>query len=130
MYPIKENYAPTNPDKVAIFRLAPPTPYQAIGEVQVKAAHASNWNSLYRRLKEEAAKMGGDAIILQEGEQFAGMLNSGGSATTTGTAEIYGNSATFNANTEYGPTTSIALMKKRIFGVVIKYKEDKTAVKQ
>lgn len=130
MYPIKENYTPTNPDKVAIFRFPPSTPYQAIGEIEVKAAPASNWNSLHRRLKEEAAKMGGDAIIIQEGKEFAGMYNSGGYTETTGNAQVYGNSASFNANTYYSPTTSVPMMKKRILGVVIKYKEDKVTVKQ
>ncbi len=128
-YPIKENYAPTNPDKVAIFKFPPPTPYQTIGEVEAKAAPASNWDSLHRRLKEEAAKMGGDAIIVQEGKEFAGMYNSGGYASTTGNAQVYGNSATFNANTYYSPTTSMPMMKKRILGVVIKYKEDKATAK-
>lgn len=123
MYSQKENYFPTNPENIQIFKFPPPTPHKAIGEVEARGAPASKWNSLYRRLKEKAAAMGGDAIIVQEGKELKGIYTSPGYSTTTGGGQIYGDSFSYGSQTTYYPGSSTPLMRKRITGVVIKYTE-------
>jgi len=121
-YPTTKNYLPTDPEKITIYKFAPTVSYEAIGEVETEAAPAAKRDSLYGKLKEEAAKMGGDGIIIQEGKEFVGMYNAPGTATTTGSGQIYGNSATYSSNTTYNPGMSMPIMRKRIIGLVIKYK--------
>lgn len=120
-YPVKESYPPTNPVNIEIFKFFPPVPYKPIGEVEAKAAPASNWDSLYNRLKEEASIMGGDAIVVQEGKEFGGIYTAPGYSTTTGSASVFGNTAYGSARTTYYPGSSFPIMKKRIVGIVIKY---------
>ena len=123
-YPIKESYPPTNPEDIAIFKFFPPVAYKPIGEVETKASPASKWSSLHRKLKEEAAKMGGDAIVIQEGKEFSGIYTAPGSSTTTGSAYGSGSAVYGSSQTTYYPGPSVPMMKKRIIGVVIKYTGD------
>ena len=123
-YPIKESYVPTKPEDIAIFKFFPPVAYKPIGEVEARGAPASKWDSLHRRLKEEAAKIGGDAIVIQEGKEFSGIYTAPGSSTSTGSAYGSGGAVYGSSQTTYYPGPSVPMMKKQIIGVVIKYTEN------
>jgi hypothetical protein len=58
-------YSPTEPKSVKIFYTIPPRNFVKIGEVSASGAPASNVDNMIEKLKTEAAKMGGDAILLE-----------------------------------------------------------------
>ena len=58
--------SPTDSSSIAIYYNAPPVPYDVIGEVQYQGAPAAQWSGAEKLLREKAAKMGGDAVIVQE----------------------------------------------------------------
>ncbi|MDD3375156.1 MAG: SHOCT domain-containing protein [Candidatus Omnitrophica bacterium] len=130
MYPNAKKYPATNPEDIAIFEFPPQEPFVAIGEVGSQAAPAAQRESLYKRLKEEASKMGGDAIIVNHSKDVAGFYNSGGSSYTSGTVYGYGNTATYSGTTTTYPTYSTPIVKKIIRGLVIKYVDESEVPKQ
>lgn len=116
---------PTEPQKVKILPTLPQEKFTVLGEIKCSAAPASNWNSLYSRLKEEAAKLGGDAIIVNAGTQYGGTYTTLGTSTTTGSASAYGlgNSVYVqgSSQTTNYPGYSIPVYKKEINALVIKF---------
>ena len=91
-------YAPTAPGTVPIYYNFPPVKYEVIGEVKYDGAPAARWSGAEKLLRVEAAKMGGDAIVIQEKERpIRGAILSG---STIGLAR-----------------------EKTMRGVVIKYKQ-------
>jgi hypothetical protein len=58
-------YPPTKPADVQILKKAPEQPYIVIGEIRAQGETISVQENMEQRLKEKAADMGGDAIILE-----------------------------------------------------------------
>jgi hypothetical protein len=95
----------------------PPTvQFEIIGEVEGRGAPAASWDKVERYMKKEAASIGGDAIILvSRREQYTGTYTSPSKAN----AFVYGNYIYYT----YQPGTSIAIRKKHLIGLVIKWKK-------
>lgn len=95
--------------------MKPPVEFEVIGEVEGRGAPAATWDSVHMAMKKEAAKIGGDAIIIVESKrEYAGTYNT----PQTGNAFVSGNYIYYT----YNPGTSMPMMKKHIIGVVIKWK--------
>ncbi len=122
-YP-KIKYAATNPDRILVYNMKPPTDFEVIGEVEGRGAPAASWDSVHAIMKKEAAKIGGDAIIIVESKrEYSGTFHT----QQSGNAFVYGNYIYYT----YNPGASIPRMKKHIIGVVIKWKsKDQSALAQ
>ena len=82
------NYSPTEPNKVQVYYMPPTVPFEIIGEVEGRGAPAASWDKVERYMKNEAASIGGDAIILvSRREQYSGTYTT----PSTANAFIYGN---------------------------------------
>lgn len=109
-YPIA-NYEPSNKKEVKLYYLIPPVPFEVLGEVEVKGAPAASWRRVEGRLKKEAAKIGGDAVILLAKENpLVGVYQ-----TPT---YIYRGSKYYQI--QHG--SKIVMYRKYLFGLVIKWK--------
>lgn len=126
-------YAPTIAENIPIYNNFPPQPYEVIGEVGGSGAPASSWTGMGKRLREEAAKMGGDALVMAgQDRPYVGTYHSPGYSQTTGsaygTADSYGGYTDVRvygqSQTTYYPGTSTAMYGKRIRAVVIKFKSN------
>lgn len=102
---------PIYPDQVKLY-LRPPAKFEEIAllEASSKASWAitqqGKMNKAIERLKEEAAQLGANGVILQgSGTEYVGSVNTG-TATATG-------------NTAYGTGVSVPVMHKAASGVAI-----------
>jgi len=124
------NYAPTVAANIPIYNNFPPTPYEVIGEVGGNGAPASSWSGMGKRMREYAAQIGGDAIVLQSQETpYTGTYNTPATAATTSTAYgsaygsgnyVYGQ-AYGESQTVYNPGVNIPMYGKSVRAVVIKF---------
>ena len=62
--PNEKIYTPTSPEVVEILDEAPSRPYIVIGEVRAEGETFAMPESMKERMKEQAANMGGEAIII------------------------------------------------------------------
>ena len=94
----------------------PPTvPFEIIGEVEARGAPAASWDSVEWYMREKAATIGGDAIVLVDRkEEYAGTYTT----PSTGNAFVYGNYVYYT----YRPGSSYAMKRKHLVGLVIKWK--------
>jgi len=103
-------YEATSAEEVEVYQIyqaVPPVPFEVIGEIEIRGAQAASWDRMEGRLKREAAKIGGDAVI---------SLSRGTASELVG---IYAPSPYFAYPMRVHP--------KYFFGVVIKWNsEDKT----
>jgi hypothetical protein len=125
-------YAPTDPAKVVIYETIPPVPMEVIGEVSAEGAPAASWERVAEYVKEDAAKLGGDAVILLVADQpFAGVYYLPGqtTATTSGTLTTWGAGGTYTGTTTYTTTPGFAtaLYRKRLRGVIVRYTAEQEA---
>jgi len=98
--------------------LPPPVSFEILGEVEASGAPAASWGKVENYMKKKAATIGGDAIILIERrEPYAGTY----ATPATGNAFINGNYIYYT----YQPGTSVALHRKNLVGLVIKWKKEK-----
>jgi len=58
-------YHPTNPEEVKILEKAPEAKYTVIGEIRAEGETLAIKDSMKQRMREEAAQIGGQAIILE-----------------------------------------------------------------
>jgi len=128
-------YPPGDPATVEIFNHFPPTPYEVIGEVEYNGAPLARWGGAWQKLRQEAAAIGGDAVVIQVRDTpYVGSLVQPGEITgnTSGTlsANTYG-SGTYahttgtyqdSSNYQYTPPTVTPMYGKYVSGVVIKFK--------
>lgn len=107
---------PISPEQVKIY-LRPPAKYEEIAILE--ASSKSSWavtqqgkmNKAIERLKEEAARLGANGILLQgSGTEYGASVNTG-AATTTG-------------NTAYGTGVSVPVMHKAVSGLAIFVSEE------
>jgi len=151
-YP-NDEYSPTSPDSIPVYNNYPPVPYEIIGEVGGNGAPLSSWQGMGKRLREYAAQMGGDAVVIAEqATPYVGTYTTPttvdttssayGTANTTwsGSAQVYGNNiygqasgdtygqAYGQSHTTINPGTSTPMYGKEVKAYVIKYKQsDNTA---
>lgn len=134
-YPNK-SYEPSNPQAVSVYYNFPPQPYEVIGEVYYSGAPAASWTGAGKLLRQEAAKIGGDAVVVQQQDTpYAGSITTPGyaSGSTYGTAmgSYYGSSyvGTYSAQSSYiyTPPTTTPLYGKRIVGIVIRFQSTQSA---
>lgn len=90
-------YPSTRPETVQVFQFTPSIPFEVIGEVEVNGAAAASWSIIEGRLKEEAAKIGGDAVIISKGRSLVAIQ-------------------------KVNPNLVMPIQSKHISGVVIKWK--------
>lgn len=97
----------------------PPTvPFEIIGEVGGYGAHAASWSRVENSMKKKAASIGGDAIILVvRRAPYAGTYTT----PSSGNVFVYGNYIYYT----YQPGTSVAMRRKHLIGLVIKWKKEK-----
>ncbi|MFA5125340.1 MAG: hypothetical protein WC473_06010 [Patescibacteria group bacterium] len=141
------NYAATSAETIPIYNNFPPTPYEVIGEVGGDGAPASSWSGMGKRMREYAAQIGGDAIVIQSQETpYRGTYNTPTTVSTT--SSVYGSATTStygsayrSGNYVYGqsrgqiygrahgqsrttinPGTSIPIYGKSVRAAVIKFK--------
>ena len=91
-------YPPTQPEAVQIFQFPPSIQFEVIGEVEVRGAAAASWSRVEWRLKEEAAKIGGDAVIISKGGSLVAVQR-------------------------VNPNLVMPIQSKHVYGVVIKWKK-------
>jgi hypothetical protein len=60
---------PTSPTSVQAFYTVPPMPFERIGEVEAHGPPAASWDRVVDVLREEAAKIGGEAVIVGDRRQ-------------------------------------------------------------
>jgi len=109
------NYPTTDPNKILIYYMPPTVPFEIIGEVVGAGAPAASWDRVGNIMKKKAASIGGDAIIIvSKREQYTGTYNT----PSTANAFIYGNYIYYT----YQPGTSLAMRRKHVIGLVIKWK--------
>lgn len=109
-------YEATSPEEVEVYYLIPTTPFEVIGEVEVRGAPTASWGRVESRLKGEAAAIGGDAVILLSKQNpFVGVYQP---PTYIHSGRTY--------YTVY-PGVAVAMYGKYLFGLVIKWKQDDTA---
>ncbi len=99
-------YAPSNPAGVRILTQEPSLPYVVIGEVRAQGETISVRENMEQRLKEKAAAIGADAIILKTTVEVRGIVKSGKAV---------------EQNQGYGIDFNKMFTKKMV-GKVIKYK--------
>ena len=134
-YP-NDNYSPTVAERIPIYNNYPPTPYEIIGEVGGNGAPASSWRGMGKRIRQYAAQIGGDAIVIQSQETpYVGTYNTPTTATTTSSAYgsaygsgnyIYGHAYGQSQTTIY-PGSSIPMYGKSVRAFVIKFKQQETS---
>jgi len=132
----KYHLPPTDPWQVVFLPGFPNVPILQLGSIDLKGAPAASWNDVLWKARQDAAAMGGDAmVILLGGESYAGTYQMPGSyyGTTTGQVSATANSAYGTANTTgtWVPGPSIALQRKSLVGIVIRAKgsvDDKALV--
>ena len=113
-YPHYE-YPPTNQNNVQVYYMPPAVPFEIIGEVGGYGAPAASWGRVENSMKKKAASIGGDAIILViRREPYAGTYRT----PSSGNVFVYGNYIYYT----YQPGTSVAMRKKHLIGLVIKWK--------
>ncbi|MBM3248531.1 MAG: hypothetical protein FJZ10_03825 [Candidatus Omnitrophica bacterium] len=100
-------YPITNPQEVKVFFEEPPVGFVKIGEVTADTANASIHSHVIDRLKEMAAGMGADAIILRKEEKLEGYHE-------------YGNTEKHRSGESYRSTTT-ARYSTQMLGIAIKY---------
>ncbi|MDD2654716.1 MAG: hypothetical protein PHI86_06405 [Candidatus Omnitrophica bacterium] len=100
-------YPATSPENVKVFYEQPPVEFVKIGEVIADTGNTSIHSHVIDRLKDMAAQMGADAIILREEEKLEGFHE-------------YGNTEKHASGESYRTTTT-AQYTTRLFGVAIKY---------
>ncbi|MFB0562274.1 MAG: hypothetical protein ACETWM_13805 [Candidatus Lokiarchaeia archaeon] len=106
-------YEPTYPEEVEVYYLIPTTPFEVIGEVQVSGAPAASWRRVGERLKNEAAKIGGDAVILVSKQApLVGVYQS--------PIYVYRGQYYYSVS----PSMSLPMYGKYLFGLVIKWNLD------
>lgn len=107
---------PTSPEQVKVY-LRPPAKYEEIALLE--ASSKNSWavtqqgkmNKAIERLKEEAAQLGANGILLQgSGTEYGASVNTG--------------AATAAGNTAYGTGVSIPVMHKAASGVAIFVSEE------
>lgn len=106
-------YEATSPEDVEVYYLIPTISFEVIGEVEVRGAPATSWERVEGRLKGEAAKIGGDAVILVSRQNpFVGVYQT---PTYIHRGQTY--------YTVY-PGAAVGMYGKYLFGLVIKWKHD------
>jgi len=134
-YP-NSGYAPSNPESVSVYYNFPPQPYKVIGEVYYSGAPAASWTGAGKLLRQEAAKIGGDAVVVQQQDTpYVGTITTPGyvSGSTYGTTRgsYFGSSYVGNYSAQssyvYSPPTATPLYGKRIVGIVIKFQSTQSA---
>jgi hypothetical protein len=130
------HYAPSNTQNVGLYYNFPPQAYEVIGEVYYSGAPAASWTGAGKLLREEAAKIGGDAVVVQQQDTpYAGTITTPGyvSGSTRGTemGSYFGSSYVGNYSAQssyvYSPPTATPLYGKRIVGIVIKFQSTPSA---
>lgn len=91
-------YPPTRPETVQVFQFTPSIPFEIIGEVEVSGAAAASRNRVERKLKEEAARIGGDAVVVSKGRSLVAIQR-------------------------VNPNLVMPIQSKHVYGVVIKWKK-------
>lgn len=100
-------YPATNPQDVKVFFEQPPVEFVKIGEVTADTSNTSMHSHVIERLKEMAAQMGADAIILRKEEKLEGYSE-------------YGNTEKHRTGESYHSTTT-AQYSAQMLGIAIKY---------
>ena len=136
-YPGASGLSPNDPQRVAVYRLfLPPEPFKVIGEVNYEGAHLASWSGAEKLLRQEAAKAGGDAVIvLDQHSELAGVWTTPGqiSGSTSGSesgmliGNMYSGSYSGHSSYTYSPPTTTPIYHKRIIGLVIRFIQPQTA---
>jgi hypothetical protein len=133
-YP-NSHYAPSNPQNVGVYYNFPPQQYEVIGEVYYNGAPAASWTGAGKLLRQEAAKIGGDAVIVQQQDTpyvgsitTPGYINGSTYGTTMGSYSGSSYVGTYSAQSNYiySPPTTTPLYGKQIIGIVIKFQSAQT----
>lgn len=59
------SYMPTNARDIRIYHIHSPVQWEAIGRVSYLGPPWLSWESVYKRFQREAAKLGGDAVVIR-----------------------------------------------------------------
>ena len=109
-------------EQVELLSAPPSKPFKIIGHVMIKGAMAASWQRVANGAREEAADMGADAVFIGNAEEYqAGTYISPAGSTTTTNGTFTNQSFNATGNTSIGPTTAIAIQKKRLTGIAIVY---------
>ncbi len=110
----------TNPSKIKIYdRIEPQKPYIAIGRIDMNAWWLSSESSLATKLRNAAAKHGGDAVILTN--KYMDFRTCYTGSTTSGTAHQSGNTVYYNEQTSNNTQT---IKRKISYGYIIKFRNE------
>lgn len=110
-------------EQVELLPGPPNKPFRVIGNVFLDGAPASSWQSVADAAREEAARIGADAVFMgQAGEYQAGtVIMPSGPTTTTTTGTMVGSTFNMRSNTYAGPTMAGGVRRKQFTGIAIVY---------
>lgn len=98
--------APIAPDKVQIYLQPPPTHFEEVAQLSTSSQGSFAFtaqgksDAVIKRLKEEAAKLGANGVILQGmGDQPAGSVGTGGGSTSYSGGGVVGAGIGINLET-------------------------------
>lgn len=112
------NYKPTNPNNIHVFNIPPTVPFEIIGEVEGTGRGKLTRKLAMDGMKKKAASIGGDAIVFVVNRE----IYDGTVATPSrANAFVYGNYIYYT----YQPGMTVAVSKKHMIGLVIKWKTKK-----
>ena len=93
--------------------------YEAIGEVRYEDPDGGDWEGAQRRLQQEAAELGGDAVVVQAHERYPmgsqWTFGGGTDVSVTGSGEHQ------TVDVTHHPSTVVPVPGREVRGVVIKY---------
>src|SRR5215471_2917666 len=95
---------PISPDQVQIYTRPPTVPYEEIARLETSSAGSFSFtaqgktDAVIKRLKEEAAKLGANGVLLEGiGDQYSGSIGTGGGSTSYGRSSSVGGGIGINA---------------------------------
>jgi tetratricopeptide (TPR) repeat protein len=121
---------------VGVYRCFPTDPHEVIGELAYEGAHYASWSGAEELMKKEAAKVGGNGVVLLDthSEQVSTWVTPGSvSGSTYGTEQgtmlgnMYTGQYTARSQYQYTPPTSTPIYRKYATAFVIRFLQPQTA---
>jgi hypothetical protein len=109
-------YPPTDPAKIEIYRVEPAEPYERLGEIEYNGMAIASWSGAEKMLREKAAAMGADAVLVLQRGTFVSGYSPGVGSYAASSAGGVGTGASSYVGSQ-------PVHRKAMFGVAIKFRQ-------
>jgi hypothetical protein len=117
VYPGQE-FEPTDPAQVQVYRFFPDSPSVRIGEVEVMGATGTDWRKFQEEFKRKAASIGGQAVVIVgERSRLVGVYE------TPSQFQTYRFGGPFRTQSFYYPGTTYPQQESDLVGIVLRFPE-------